>query len=128
MIPCAAHGTLEVVHDEDGSIRYSTCYLCEALKTPESLILDNSRCERISQDAILVLESLENATSFKESRKPRVLAMITLKRFATHFRSSRLLDLDQTLGKWCLSSLTSSLRELRICAGYVGTSTNYAAG
>src|SRR5699024_2089042 len=54
--------------------------------------------------------------SLQETRAPRVAAMISLRRLLQH--SNELLDLEQSaLGKWCLQSLNSSIRELRVAAG-----------
>lgn len=122
MIPCAANDSLEVKITDDGSIEYSTCFMCEGSQPPGSFTLDTNRCDSIRQDAIMVLEKVVTSHAFQTCRKPRVLAMIALKRFTVHFRSSEFLSLDpdpSELGKWCLSALTSSTRELRIAAGYV---------
>jgi serine/threonine-protein kinase ATR len=46
------------------------------------------------------------------------MVMFALRRFALHFPNADLLDLEvSNLGQWCLKSLRSSVRELRIAAG-----------
>lgn len=61
---------------------------------------------------------LINSKSFLESRRPRVIAMIALRRLVVHSRDAEMLDLEKSaLGQWCLQALQSSLRELRIAAG-----------
>lgn len=56
--------------------------------------------------------------SFRESRRPRVVAMIALRRVVLHSQNLEVLDLEKSvLGQWCLQALQSSLRELRIAAG-----------
>lgn len=69
----------------------------------------------------IVWDSFQQVTrqnSFMESKRPRIAAMIALRRLALHCNSEQFLDLEQSsLGQWCIQSLNSSLRELRIAAG-----------
>lgn len=56
--------------------------------------------------------------SFLKSRRQRVVAMICIRRLVTHTDDSHVFDLETSeLGQWCLQSLQSSIRELRIAAG-----------
>ena len=56
--------------------------------------------------------------AFLGSMRPRITAMIILRRMARHWRNAELLDLEKSeAGQWCLQSLRSSVRELRIAAG-----------
>ena len=56
----------------------------------------------------------------KNSVEDDVTAMIALRRFAKHCRDVEFLDLEVSVpAQWCLKSLQSSMRELRIAAGYV---------
>lgn len=58
--------------------------------------------------------------SFLASRRPRVAAMLGLKRIVLHCEDSTFLNLETSNpGQWCLQSLNSSVRELRIAAGRV---------
>lgn len=115
-IPCASHGSLTIVHDQGGAIRDSKCSICEGSK-PLNIIEETP--DRIaSQEAILIFSKLVKSAAFLDSRKPRVLAMIALKRFAVHFKNPEFVDLEvSSLGQWCLQSLRSSIRELRLAAG-----------
>ncbi|KAJ4018241.1 serine/threonine-protein kinase M1 [Fusarium irregulare] len=55
-----------------------------------------------------------------ESRRPRVAAMMALRKVILHCDDTELLNLETSgLGQWCLQSLNSSMRELRIAAGRV---------
>jgi serine/threonine-protein kinase ATR len=57
-------------------------------------------------------------SSFLQSKRPRVVAMIGLRRLVIHSVDPELLDLETSApGQWCLQSLQSSIRELRIAAG-----------
>jgi serine/threonine-protein kinase ATR len=117
MIPCAASGTLTVTYDEDGAPRYSTCSICEDSKYsgPKS---KQDNCEQARNDSIMVFNNIIKSQPFQDSRKPRVLAMITLRKFTSHFRTPEFIDLETSpLAHWCLKSLRSSVRELRIAAG-----------
>jgi serine/threonine-protein kinase ATR len=73
----------------------------------------------LAAEAIATFANLIDLPEFEESRKPRVQGMLALHHFATHFKEGAFLDLEtSTLGQWCLKSLRSSMRELRIAAGY----------
>lgn len=118
MIPCAANGSLVVSRDPGDTIHYSKCYLCEGIPMPESQSLDASGCGYISQDIISVLTKLVSSQVFQASRRPRVLGMIAVQRFTVHFTDPNFMDLGTSpLGQWSLTSLQSSVRELRILAG-----------
>ena len=116
MIPCAASDSLEVVWDDDNTIKYSKCQICE--RTANSVTGNTTGAHSVSDDAILILSKLVGSQRFQESRRPRVLAMIALKRFTVHFTNHEFMDFNKSsLGQWCLQSLHSSIRELRIAAG-----------
>lgn len=116
-IPCAASGSMTVTRNHDGTIRDSKCSGCEGTQSLESG-LDVERCNAISNEIIITFSQLVKSPAFLDSRRPRVLAMISLKRFTTHFTNHDFMDLElSTLGQWCLQSLRSSIRELRIAAG-----------
>lgn len=118
MIPCAANGSLSVTRDKDGSISNSKCFLCDGTQPPSSTTLDTKRCQIVCGDAVVIFANLIKSPAFAEGRQPRVLAMIALKKFTAHFNSSDFIDLiSSPLGQWCVGSLKSSARELRIAAG-----------
>ncbi|KAK2061543.1 phosphatidylinositol 3 [Colletotrichum caudatum] len=69
-------------------------------------------------DAQSIFTKLIHLDSFKESRRPRVVAMIAMRRIINHADNTQLIDLETSpLGQWCLQSLHSSVRELRIASG-----------
>lgn len=104
--------------NQDNEIHYSKCHLCEGVKHPISTALHNDECQYVSQDAILILTKLVNSKVFQASRKPRVLGMVSVKRFSVHFNDHEFVDLGVSpLGQWCLASLHSSTRELRVLGG-----------
>jgi serine/threonine-protein kinase ATR len=118
MIPCAAYGSLEVTRDPAGNITHSRCFFCEKLPTPEAKTVHNVRCQSTSKEAISILATLVKSPIFHDSKRSRVLAMIALRTFATHYTDNEFLDLEaSSLGQWCLQSFQSSVRELRIAAG-----------
>lgn len=101
-----------------GKVLKTKCLLCEGMELPTSVDRNEHTFQDISRDAILTLSNFVKSTAFLDSRRPRVLAMLALRRFALHFEDSELLDLEVSpLGQWCLSSLSSSMRELRVAAG-----------
>ncbi|KAJ0162818.1 Protein kinase rad3 [Colletotrichum tanaceti] len=69
-------------------------------------------------DAQSIFTKLIHLDSFKESRRPRVVAMIAMRRIINHADITQLIDLETSApGQWCLQSLHSSVRELRIASG-----------
>ena len=116
MLPCAAYGSLTVLSNERGHVGSSRCSVCN--ETPGSKHSDANRCRAASSEAIATLTNLVEAPSFLETKRLRVQAMITLTRFTSHFKDDEFLDLKVSqLGQWCLQSLKSSIRELRVAAG-----------
>lgn len=72
------------------------------------------------RDVQSIFTKLVTLDCFKESRRPRVVAMIAMRRIIKHTDDPEVFDLETSaLGQWCLQSLHSSIRELRIAAGYV---------
>jgi serine/threonine-protein kinase ATR len=75
--------------------------------------------ETVATEAVATFNALIAVSEFEESSKPRVLGMLALKAFVMHFKDGEFLNLETSnLGQWCLSSLRSSIRELRVAAGY----------
>ncbi|KAI9640177.1 serine/threonine-protein kinase M1 [Ciborinia camelliae] len=118
MIPCAAYGSLTVTRDKFENITSSRCFICEKLPPPQTTSLDDDLCQKTGSEAILILTTLVKSPAFHESRRPRVLAMVAVKAFAIHFRDEEFFNLETSvIGQWCLKSLQSSVREMRIAAG-----------
>ncbi|KAH8677021.1 hypothetical protein BGZ61DRAFT_520585 [Ilyonectria robusta] len=94
-----------------------SCSICDTVATrgqPSSVTTNGSKAE-IQK----IFEKLVRLPCLAESRRPRVAAMLALRRFILHGDDQTgLLDLEtSSLGQWCLQSLNSSVRELRIAAG-----------
>ncbi|KAJ4405694.1 serine/threonine-protein kinase M1 [Neurospora sp. IMI 360204] len=119
-VPCATDNTLGL--EEDGSDS----------SAPSSASLECSHCSIFGYSAFTqacddvatkttaykILEKLIKSPSFRESRRPRVYAMVRLQRMLRHTVLPEFRDLGQSvLGQWCVQSLRSSIRELRIGAG-----------
>lgn len=113
-VPCAADDTLVPVSSRPTSgLRCSYCP-----KTTESEAQPTCRDTVAKSTAIRIFMKIIQLPSFLESRRPRVAAMVALKKIILHSRDPELLDLETSSpGQWCLQSLQSSLRELRISAG-----------
>ncbi|KAJ8130697.1 hypothetical protein O1611_g2932 [Lasiodiplodia mahajangana] len=115
-ICCAADDTLtSTTRDGDGSARF-ICLDCRASRNNS----DASTCvdPAAKKFAVEVFTSLLQSTTFPEWRKPRVAAMVALRRIAKHCNSPEFIDMEVSFAaQWCLKSLHSSQRELRIAAG-----------
>lgn len=113
-IPCASVGTLTLSRDRSGNICDAKCTLCDFGKLEGSTTYD----ENIATTAITAFTNLLTVPEFEESKRPRLIGMLALRAFATHFKDPTFLDLETSmLGQWCIKSLRSSIRELRIAAG-----------
>lgn len=74
------------------------------------------------EEVFSTLVSLIKLPKIQNFRRPRVAAMLALKRLLSHTTKEEHLDLKTSaFGQWCLQALHSSIRELRIAAGSVGT-------
>lgn len=113
-IPCASVGTLKLLRDRSGNICDAKCSLCEFGKLETSTAYD----ENIASTAITTFTTLLTVPEFEESKRPRLIGMLALRAFAMHFKDPTFLNLETSvLGQWCIKSLRSSIRELRIAAG-----------
>lgn len=109
---CASDGTLELL---SGGTAGMQCSHCSNQDKQEELA---SRDVGTQAMVAAVFAQLINLPAFRESRRPRVVAMIALRRIVLHSQDLEVLDLEKSvLGQWCLQALQSSLRELRIAAG-----------
>lgn len=112
-IPCASTRKLRVSRDNSGAITGSICVVCD-----EGHVKDNTGEIGLDTEAWMLLESIIACPALADSQQPRIIAMLSLRRFALHMGEAQLLDVESSSSfKWCISSLQSSLRELRIAAG-----------
>lgn len=102
------------VSEETGGDFSSCCHLCSNPSVTTTVAPDSDR----SQDAADLLGSLIRWPGFQRSKRLRVLSMLSLRHIINHCGNTALVDLkaDGSLGQWCLRSLQSSSRELRIAA------------
>ncbi|UKZ81191.1 hypothetical protein TrVFT333_008963 [Trichoderma virens FT-333] len=91
-----------------------TCPICdESASSAPKISSHNAKGE-----ARQIFSKVVRLPSFSESRRPRIAAMITLRRLILHCEDAAFLNLETSgPGQWCLQSLNSSIRELRISAG-----------
>ena len=72
------------------------------------------------KEIIASLAAIIETSEVQQSTKPQILITLAIRRIFNHISVAEYLDLaNSSLGQWCLRSLSSSLRELRIAAGYV---------
>jgi len=117
LVLCGTSGYLSATCTATG-IKDPKCLLCEGMPLPDTIEQDELRCREINNEAILTFGNLIKSPAFGSARRARVLAMYALRKFALHCDNPEFLDLEMSpLGQWCLGSLKSSLRELRIAAG-----------
>ncbi|AEO65689.1 uncharacterized protein THITE_119498 [Thermothielavioides terrestris NRRL 8126] len=115
-IPCAADDTLKRRRTEPSGPSAFHCPFCSEEKPSE--LPPSSRHDAAKALGIAIFCRLIKLPSFLESKRPRVFAMVALRRIARHSTDSEFWDLEKSgPGQWCLQSLQSSIRELRIAAG-----------
>jgi serine/threonine-protein kinase ATR len=116
-IPCGISGYLTIYRDA-GKVKTVKCLICEGNNPQKLKCRDKERLEDMKNAALLALSRIIKFVDLLDNRRPRVLAMFTLRRFALHFDDPEFLNLEiSPLAQWCMKSLTSSNRELRIAAG-----------
>ncbi|KAK4102952.1 phosphatidyl inositol 3-kinase-like protein [Parathielavia hyrcaniae] len=116
-IPCAADYTLQRKRTGPSATPAFQCAFCSKTK-PVGLPKPELQNEPAKSVGIAILSHVIKLPSFLKSRRPRVFAMIALRRIARHSTGGEIWDLEKSgPGQWCLQSLQSSIRELRIAAG-----------
>lgn len=117
-IPCAASETLTAVIAADGSIESMICSDCDSgnpTSNKRGACINEAESEMFS-----TLQTLLETREFQHTVEPRVRAMLAVRKLVAHSRSFNHLNLAVSFcGKWCLQSHCSTLRELRIAAGYL---------
>ncbi|KAB5547104.1 protein kinase rad3, partial [Coniochaeta sp. 2T2.1] len=115
---CAADNTLIITRSVDAGSPRTFCSHCED-GGQESSHLPDCLDKSSKTTACAMFASIVRIPAFLESRRPRVVAMISLRRILQHSPDSQFWDLQRTggLGQWCTQSLQSSIRELRLAAG-----------
>lgn len=91
------------------------CLVCDANQPSETKRPSHEKV----QDAIQsIFTQLIRQVYFVESKRCRVAAMIALRRVVVHSLDPDFMNLETSgTGQWCLQSLNSSIRELRIASG-----------
>ncbi|KAJ2903302.1 uncharacterized protein MKZ38_010119 [Zalerion maritima] len=104
----------QTLENQPSSITSLDCLVCLLVNPEESLECQHSQLKTMILE---LLSGLIEHPAFNESRKPRVVAMMVLRKVILHSEDVAFLDLEtSTLGQWCLKSLHSSVRELRVAA------------
>jgi hypothetical protein len=119
LLACASARTLtEAPSLENNKTQQMKCTLCD----------DDSRCKSAAATSenpdleviIYTVAALIKLPKTHKYKRPRVAAMLAIKRLLSHTANLDHLDLATSpFGQWCLQALHSSIRELRIAAGLV---------
>lgn len=105
-------------NDEKTPVTKTGCSICETNIFPSRSIPYAATIQKSRVEALFT--QLVRLPVLAESRRPRVAAMMALRKVILHCDDAELLNLETSgLGQWCLQSLNSSMRELRIAAGRV---------
>ncbi|KAH7037280.1 phosphatidylinositol 3 [Microdochium trichocladiopsis] len=115
---CACDDTLRIP-EATKNVFHLSGFHCTRCGDVTALDAVNSEADFATKEAVAdIFLWILQVPEFAESRQPRLHAMVSLRRIATHFRAPRFLDLESSAAaQWCLKSLQSSIRELRVCSG-----------
>ena len=115
-----------LAHDESKN-KKAECPICEAKGNPSIAQNDKRKSRDAMKDAMRTLNEIIQCPEFSAYRRPQVLAMFALRKFALHSDEPEILSYEKSMAaQWCLQSLRSPIRELRIAAGCVhATSSCY---
>lgn len=99
--------------------------MCNAPKIPEDFDRNEHDSGDIIKEAVLALCEILQSPEFVSYRRPQITAMLALRRLALHSEEEQILSYEKSMAaQWCLQSLNSPIRELRIAAGYGKTHPN----
>ncbi|KAI9681820.1 MAG: serine/threonine-protein kinase M1 [Trizodia sp. TS-e1964] len=116
-LACAGSGVLSVKTANHHSISSKTCSICDVPPLCRNSINPSWKGAQFDE-VYMILSNLVQTRDLQNSSKSRVCAMLALRRILNHTSNTNHLDLAHSpLGKWCLQSHFSSVRELRIAAG-----------
>lgn len=92
------------------------CYLCdseESTLVQERKAMDSNSCYEL----FTTLENLIKLDEYRASPQARIWGVMTLRRLLNHTEEPSYLNVEASiLGQWCLATLNTSIRELRIAA------------
>ena len=116
-VACASAQTLSETSVSDrGGLIHNKCNICDRdiKNNSASAPWEGSGATEVFSTIV----SLIKLPKTQKFRRPRVAAMLALKRVLSHTVKEEHLDLTTSaFGQWCLQALHSSIRELRIAAG-----------
>lgn len=93
-------------------------FKCSACN-PSGMLQEKTNCLDLPArgNILAAFKAIVDMPDFNGLRRPRVAAMLALRRLATHAADSEFLNLEtSSSGLWCMKSLSSSNRELRIAS------------
>ncbi|KAK3935676.1 protein kinase rad3 [Diplogelasinospora grovesii] len=121
-IPCAGDNRLVALRDGQGIPISFECSVCDGgragnlSKRPPGQL--PGQWDGFTDTVSDVFTKMLQLDVISESKRARVVAMMALRRILRHSRAQEIWDLEKSIpGQWCLQSLQSSVRELRVAAG-----------
>jgi serine/threonine-protein kinase ATR len=119
-LACAGSQSLQPLEDDSNDWKDMACTFCDATKSShhsERLYWDRGECGEDWKDVVAAILAVIGLQGFRDSTKPRVYMALAIRRVFNHISDAEYLDLERSsLGEWLLSSMSRSLRELRISA------------
>lgn len=118
-LSCASAQTLSCsAVSHNGQLSNHVCSICDAqigcIRPVNSSLAGDPGIDEL----FTAIETLFRLIQKPKWRGPRIAVMLALRRLLSHSTSFVHLDLSKSvLGQWCLQSMRSSLRDLRIASG-----------
>jgi serine/threonine-protein kinase ATR len=124
MIACTATRSVQISNGVKGRTDVTLCKICDrnvpVQPSEEVRYYNNGEYAQFCKELLLIVTKLIQHPDMHHSMRPRILLTTLIRRLCNHISDPAILDLFQSsVGQWCLRSLTSSVRELRIAARQV---------
>lgn len=121
MLGCSGARSLRDNLSADPSVDKPCCNVCDSGlngKNQEQTFIDHGPYEKQCLKIIRKAITLCDEHHVQRSTMLRISLMLSMKRIYSHVLDPELLLLSQSeIGQWCLKSLHSSIRELRLVSG-----------
>ena len=121
ILPCAGSQSLVENVPNTQQTPSAQCSICDnspGCANSQPLSSWNSCFPEDVKATISMLGTLIDEQSFQRSKRQRVLAANLIRRVLAHVEDQQYLQLGSVFGEWCMRSLQSSIRELRVAAAH----------
>ena len=117
-LACSSAQDVINVRREGHGANQMKCHICDGMRRTDAIMKSPGSSDL--KELFNILTAMIKPLKMHKCRRPRVAAMLGLQHLVSHATNTDHLNLTKSsLGQWCLHSLRSSVRELRLAAGLV---------